>query len=126
MQVQKGMNFGVKGNYSIVLMSTAKNAPYEDEVFGDVVIEYEGHYAPKSTQYDEKLFDQPSHASNGKFTEKGKFLKAVDDNQAYKRSAAKIQIYRKLKPGVWVDMAFMNQLMNIRDIMAIGMCSNFF
>ena len=29
-QVQKGMNFGIKKNYSIVLMSTEKNAPYVD------------------------------------------------------------------------------------------------
>ena len=49
LQVQKGMNFGVKGNYSIVLMSTAKNAPYEDKVFDDGVIEYEGHNAPNNT-----------------------------------------------------------------------------
>ena len=41
-QVQKGMNFGIKKNYSIVLMSTAKNSPYADEVFDDGVIEYEG------------------------------------------------------------------------------------
>ena len=106
LQVQKGMNFGVKGNYSIVLMSTAKNAPYEDEVFDDGVIEYEGHDAPKSTQYDKKLVDQPSHTSTGKLTENGKFLKAVDDYKTYKRSAAKIQVYRKIKPGVWVDMGF--------------------
>ena len=106
LQVQKGMNFGVKGNYSIVLMSTAKNAPYEDEVFDDGVIEYEGHDAPKSTQYDKKLVDQPSHTTTGKLTENGKFLKAVDDYKTYKRSAAKIQVYRKIKPGVWVDMGF--------------------
>jgi len=106
LQVQKGMNFGVKGNYSIVLMSTAKNAPYEDEVFDDGVIEYEGHDAPKSIQYDKKLVDQPSYTPNGKLTENGKFLKAVDDYKAYKRSAAKIQVYRKIKTGVWVDMGF--------------------
>ena len=106
LQVQKGMNFGVKGNYSIVLMSTAKNAPFEDEVFDDGVIEYEGHDAPKSTQYDKKLVDQPSHTTTGKLTENGKFLKAVDDYKTYKRSAAKIQVYRKIKPGVWVDMGF--------------------
>ena len=39
-------------------------------------------------------------------TENGKFLKAVDDFKKFKRNAAKIQVYRKLKPGVWVDMGF--------------------
>ena len=30
--LQKGMNFGIKGSYSIVLMSVEKNAPYADEM----------------------------------------------------------------------------------------------
>jgi hypothetical protein len=100
------MNFGVKGNYSIVLMSTAKNAPYVDEVFDDGVIEYEGHDAPKSLDYDKKNIDQPAYTKTGRPTENGKFLKAVDDYKNFRRDAAKIQVYRKIKPGVWVDMGF--------------------
>ena len=130
LQVQKGMNFGVKGNYSIVLMSTAKNAPYEDEVFDDGVIEYEGHDAPKSTQYDKKLVDQPSHTTTGKLTENGKFLKAVDDYKTYKRSAAKIQVYRNIKPGVWVDMGFYELIdgyqRHNKQGMSLNFCSNQF
>jgi hypothetical protein len=106
LQVQKGMNFGVKKNYSIVLMSTAKNAPYVDEVFDDGVIEYEGHDAPKSNDYNKKMVDQPAYTKTGRLTENGKFLKAVDDFKKFKRNAAKIQVYRKIKPGVWVDMGF--------------------
>jgi hypothetical protein len=106
LQVQKGMNFGVKKNYSIVLMSTAKNAPYVDEVFDDGVIEYEGHDAPKSNDYNKKMVDQPAYTITGRLTENGKFLKAVDDFKKFKRNAAKIQVYRKIKPGVWVDMGF--------------------
>ena len=45
-QVQKGMNFAIKKSYSIVLMSTEKNAPYNDSMLEDGVIEYEGHDAP--------------------------------------------------------------------------------
>ena len=37
-QVQKGMNFGIKKNYSIVLMSTAKGSPYNDRLLDDGVI----------------------------------------------------------------------------------------
>ena len=106
LQVQKGMNFGVKKNYSIVLMSTAKNAPYVDEVFDDGVIEYEGHDAPKSNDYNKKMVDQPAYTKTGRLTENGKFLKAVDDFKKFKRNAAKIQVYRKIEPGVWVDMGF--------------------
>lgn len=105
-QVQKGMNFGVKGNYSIVLMSTAKNAPYVDEVFDDGVIEYEGHDAPKSQHYDKKLVDQPAFTKTGRPTENGKFLKAVESLKNSQREPAKIKVYRKIKPGVWVDMGF--------------------
>jgi len=100
------MNFGVKGNYSIVLMSTAKNAPYVDEIRDDGVIEYEGHDAPKSLDYDKKNIDQPAYTKTGRPTENGKFLKAVDDYKNFHRDAAKIQVYRKIKPGVWVDMGF--------------------
>lgn len=38
--------------------------------------------------------------------ENGKFLKAVDDYKKFRRDAAKAQVYRKIKPGVWVDMGF--------------------
>jgi hypothetical protein len=34
--LQRGMNFGIRGSYSIVLMSVEKNAPYADEMFDDV------------------------------------------------------------------------------------------
>ena len=77
LQVQKGMNFGVKKSYSIVLVSTAKNPPYNDELFDNGVIEYEGHDAPRSDSYDKKEVDQPSQTTRGKLTENGKFLKAA-------------------------------------------------
>ena len=44
--VQKGMNFAIQKTYSVVLMSTQKNAPYNDQIFDDGVIEYEGHDVP--------------------------------------------------------------------------------
>ena len=40
--VQRGMNHDIKPNYSIVLMSTKKNSPYEDELLEDGKIKYEG------------------------------------------------------------------------------------
>ena len=50
------------------------------------------------------MVDQPAYTKTGRLTENGKFLKAVDDFKKFKRNAAKIQVYRKIKPGVWVDM----------------------
>jgi len=36
--LQKGMNFGIQGSYSIVLMSVEKNAPYADEMLEGGVV----------------------------------------------------------------------------------------
>ena len=105
-QVQKGMNFGIKGSYSIVLMSTVKNAPYNDRLLDDGVIEYEGHDAPKSSSYDKKLVDQPIATKSGTLTENGKFYQAADNYKSGTRNPAKIKVYRKIRPGVWVDMGF--------------------
>ena len=35
------MNFAIQKTYSVVLMSTQKNAPYNDYIFEDGVIEYD-------------------------------------------------------------------------------------
>lgn len=106
MQVQKGMNFGIKKSYSIVLMSTQKNSPYNDRLLDDGVIEYEGHDAPKSIEYDKKMVDQPLKRESGTLTENGKFFKAAEEFKDGKRDPAKMKVYRKIRNGVWVDMGF--------------------
>ena len=57
-QIQKGMNFAIQKTYSVVLMSTQKNAPYNDQIFDDGVIEYEGHDVPANINPEKKLVDQ--------------------------------------------------------------------
>lgn len=104
--VQKGMNFGIQKSYSIVLMSTAKNAPYNDEIFDDGVIEYEGHDIPKNAFHDKKSVDQTLYNSSGTPNENGKFHIAANEYKEGKREAAKVKVYRKIRPGVWVDMGF--------------------
>ena len=37
-QLQRGMNFGIRGSYSIVLVSVEKNAPYVDEILEGGII----------------------------------------------------------------------------------------
>jgi len=105
-QVQKGMNFGIKKSYSIVLMSIQKNAPYNDRLLDNGIIEYEGHDAVKSHKYNKKMVDQPLKSPAGSLTENGKFFKAAEEFKDGKRDAAKIKVYRKIKRGVWVDMGF--------------------
>ena len=57
-QIQKGMNFAIQKTYSILLMSTQKNAPYNDQIFDDGEIEYEGHDVPANINPEKKLVDQ--------------------------------------------------------------------
>tara|TARA_A100001011_G_scaffold383523_1_gene454865 strand:+ start:70 stop:747 length:678 start_codon:yes stop_codon:yes gene_type:complete len=104
--VQKGMNFAIQKTYSIVLMSTRKNAPYNDEIYDDGVIEYEGHDVKKNIAEDKKSVDQPLLNKSGSLTENGKFYYAAKDFKEKKREAAKIKVYRKIRNGVWVDMGF--------------------
>ena len=108
LQVQKGMNFGVKKNYSIVLMSTAKNAPYVDEVFDDGVIEYEGHDAPKSTDYNKKMVDQPAYTKTGRLTENGKFLKASMTIKNLEEMQQKFRYTAKLSQECGLIWGFMS------------------
>ena len=105
-QVQKGMNFAIKKTYSIVLMSSEKNAPYNDRMLEDGVIEYEGHDATKHDSYNKKEVDQPIANKTGTLTENGKFLQASENYKEGQREPALIKVYRKIRMGVWVDMGF--------------------
>ncbi len=95
--IQKGMNFAIQKTYSVLLMSTEKNAPYDDEIFDDGIVEYEGHDVPKNISEDKKSVDQPFYNASGSLTENGKFFTAAHDFKEKKRPAAKVKIYRKIR-----------------------------
>jgi len=105
-QVQKGMNFAIQKGYSIVLMSTEKNAPYNDEIMEGGIIEYEGHDVSSNINPDKKSVDQSLATPSGTPTENGKFFIAASDFKNGKRDPVKVQVYRKIRKGVWVDMGF--------------------
>ncbi len=70
--IQKGMNFQIKPEYSIFLMSVRKNAPYADEWderTGTLI--YEGHDAFSNWVKNPKDADQPLTTPNGTLTENG-------------------------------------------------------
>ena len=103
-QIQKGMNFRFHSNYSIVLMSRTKNAPYSDKFLDDGdTIEYEGHNASRKAGIIPEIIDQPGKFSSGKLTENGKFEDAA---KSYKKGIRKspeiVKVYEKLKRGIWV------------------------
>jgi hypothetical protein len=73
--LQKGMNFNIKPDYSVLLMSVRKNAPYADEFdekTGNLI--YEGHDIPSNLAAEPKEADQPLTTPKGTLTENGKFL----------------------------------------------------
>ena len=106
--VQKGMNFKIKPEYSIFLMSIRKNAPYADEwdEKSNTLI-YEGHDAYTSWVDNTKEADQPLTSPNGTLTENGKFFTAA---QSYKMRLMehphRIKVYEKIQAGVWCYKGF--------------------
>jgi hypothetical protein len=47
--LQRGMNFGIGGTHSVILMSLRPNAPYEDRIEAEgTVLIYEGHDEPRT------------------------------------------------------------------------------
>lgn len=95
---QKGMNFGINPEYSIILMSRRDNAPYNDRIYPDgITIEYEGHDVPKDIN---KEHDQEAYIASGTLTENGKFIEAVE---RYKQTSApeKVKVYEKIIPNRW-------------------------
>ena len=107
-KLQKGMNFRLKGGHSVILMSVRKNSPYQDEITEDgSVLIYEGHDVPKTEGIsDPKRLDQPEYRYSGSFTENGKFNKAAQEFKRGNKGPDIVQVYEKIKPGIWSDNGF--------------------
>jgi len=108
--VQKGMNFQIKPEYSIFLMSVRKNAPYADEWDKATnTLIYEGHDVPRNISQNPKDVDQPLTTPNGTLTMNGKFFTAA---QSYKmrmiKEPHKVKVYEKIKDGIWCYKGFFN------------------
>ncbi len=106
--IQRGMNYRLNPNYSVILMSQRKNAPYKDRISEDGLrIEYEGHDIPKTSDIeDPKVIDQPRYTKTGKPTQNGLFAAAVDDYISGKRQAELVRVYDKLFSGIWSERGF--------------------
>ena len=101
--LQRGMNYRIGGNYSVILMSTRKNAPYKDEITEDgTVLIYEGHDIPKNQfGLNPKDNDQPERTFTGTLTQNGKFHKAAKDYKNGLRDAELVKVYEKIRDGIW-------------------------
>lgn len=106
--LQRGMNFRLKGHHSVILMSVRPNSPYRDKVQDDgAVLIYEGHDEPKRKGIsDPKTLDQPEYQFGGTLTENGKFHKAAQRLKAGEKGPDIVQVYEKIKTGIWIDNGF--------------------
>ena len=101
--LQKGMNFDLCGNHSVILMSVRPNAPYQDRIEDDgSTLIYEGHDVPRNPENaNPKLVNQPGKTRTNTFTENGKFDKAAQEFKNGTRPPARVRVYEKIKPGIW-------------------------
>lgn len=101
--LQQGMNFGLGGGHSVILMSVRPNAPYRDrlEDSGTTLI-YEGHDTPRSAACsDPKSVDQPLTYPSGGPTQNGRLYGAAQGAIAGTRSPQRVRVYEKIRPGIW-------------------------
>lgn len=101
--LQAGMNFGLGGNHSVILMSVRPNAPYRDRLEdGGTTLIYEGHDMPKTaTCPNPKVVDQPLTTHTGRPTQNGKFFAAAQSAKDQRRPPERVRVYEKIRPGIW-------------------------
>lgn len=101
--LQRGMNFGLGGHHSVILMSVRPNSPYRDRLEEDgTILVYEGHDHPKNANCpNPKVVDQPEQLPSGKLTQNGKFHRAAQEHKAGQRAPEHVRVYEKIKSGIW-------------------------
>ncbi|MFC1937850.1 HNH endonuclease [Chloroflexota bacterium] len=102
--LQRGMNYHMRGDMSVILMSLRPNAPYSDRVEdnGRILI-YEGHDAPKTSDTPiPKIVDQPMRNPSGTLTQNGLFHEAAKRFNRGQQKPEQVKVYEKLHAGIWV------------------------
>ncbi len=101
--LQRGMNYRLGRDYSVILMSRRPNAPYRDRLEDDgTTLIYEGHDCPRSKETPSpKLVDQPLETSGGNLTENGRFAQAATAYKNGVRPPEPVRVYEKIRQGIW-------------------------
>ena len=102
--LQRGMNFRLRGKTSVILMSLRPGAPYADRIEdnGRVLI-YEGHDTPRRKGGpNPKSVDQPMFNPSGSLTQNGLFYQAAVDYKNNNSDAELVRVYEKIRNGIWV------------------------
>lgn len=106
--LQRGMNFRLRPDCSVILMSRRSNAPYKDKVEGDGrVLIYEGHDVSRSALCpNPKTLDQPRTTPGGKLTQNGIFAEAARKAKNGTCSPEVVAVYEKIHTGIWAFNGF--------------------
>ena len=101
--LQRGMNYRLRQNESIILMSVRAGAPYEDRVEeGGKIIVYEGHDVPRTRLGpNPKQVDQPEFQPSGKPTQNGLFMAAVQRYKSGEAPPERVRVFEKIRDGIW-------------------------
>jgi hypothetical protein len=108
--LQKGMNFRLRPDCSVILMSRRANAPYQDQIReeGRVLI-YEGHDVSKTKDHSNpKSINQPRKTPGGKLTQNGLFEQAAQRTKRDESPAELVAVYEKIHSGIWAFNGFFN------------------
>jgi len=102
--LQRGMNYHLRGDISVILMSLRPNAPYADRIENDGrILIYEGHDVPKTSDNPSpKVVDQPMYNPSGNLTQNGLFYKAALNHAKGNLKPELVRVYEKLHAGIWV------------------------
>lgn len=101
-RLQKGINFNLGERHSIILMSRAPDAKYEDEFLeNNTVLIYEGHDAPRKGGIDTTTIDQPERIGRT-LTQNGKFHEAATQFKDSERTAERVKVYENLGNATWI------------------------
>jgi hypothetical protein len=103
--IQKGMNYHIRKDLSVILMSVRENAPYEDEIDEKRnLLIYEGHDVPRTDRFmNPKEIDQPMSTEKGSLTENGKFYEAAQRFKNRESLPERVAVFEKLRSGIWCD-----------------------
>ena len=100
--LQRGMNFHLRMNLSVILMSLRPNAPYSDRIEqeGQMLI-YEGHDTPKTKDNPiPKIVDQIMYNPSGSLNQNGLFYQAAERFKNGRQQPEFVKVYEKLHRGI--------------------------
>jgi len=102
--LQRGMNYRLNDQLTVILMSLRRGAPYADRVDDDGrVLIYEGHDAPKRRRGpDPKKVDQPFRNPGGSLTQNGLFFESARRFRDGDSTPEIVKAYEKIRSGIWV------------------------